>query len=42
VYNLGQLIDTLTGVVSLCVFVFGTKVAPLETVDRAKITDFTM
>jgi hypothetical protein len=42
VHDFCQLIDTLAGVVGLCVFVFGTEVAPLETIDRTKVTDFTV
>jgi hypothetical protein len=30
----------LACVICLCIFVFGTKVAPLETVDGAQVTDF--
>jgi hypothetical protein len=34
------LIDSLACVVGVCIFVFGTKVAPLETVDGAEVADF--
>ena len=38
-YNLRQLIYSLPSIVGLSVHILGAEVAPLETVDRAKVVD---
>lgn len=40
VYDLRQLVNTLAGVIGLCVFVLCAKVSPLETVDGSQVADF--
>ena len=42
VHDFSELIDTLTSVVGLCILVFGTKMAPLETIDGTEVTNFTV
>lgn len=37
-----QLVDTLTGIICLCVHIFGTEVSPLEAVDWSKVAFFTV
>lgn len=39
VYDLGQLINTLAGIVGLGILVLGTKVTPLKAVDGAQIAN---
>ena len=41
-YAIGELIDTLSGIVGVHVDVLGTKVAPLKAVHRPKVAFFTV
>lgn len=42
VYNIGNLINALSRIIGLRIFIFRAEMAPLETVDGAQVANFTV